>query len=80
MGSQIIMLEIYWNNKKIIYNKDSQFIIQIGKGKRDYQTIQIIIGDIKKAIEVYNSLEPTIRKRLMFPNSVTPTLAKHLGV
>jgi hypothetical protein len=66
--------ESTFKGKKIRYDENSRFLIQIGKDdKGSYETIAQITGDFEKALEYYR--EPHIQnayKQRIICDSLTP--------
>ena len=68
------------DGKRIAYHSTTQFLVQVGKGKKgSYRTSYLIKGNLAKAMMYYNgiNLGPKWKKRLLMPTcSHNPILAR----
>lgn len=62
--------EEYVSGKYIAYSSETEFLIQVGKGKSSYKTKHVIIGDLYHAIILYNliNIDKGFKKRLLMPS------------
>jgi hypothetical protein len=66
------------NGKKIAYSSETEFLVQVGKGKGTYKTRYSFKGNIAQAVFYFNSINigNGYKKRLLSPSMNKPTLAK----
>jgi hypothetical protein len=66
------------NGKKIAYSSETEFLVQVGKGKGTYKTRYSFKGNIAQAVFYFNSINigNGYKKRLFSPAMNKPTLAK----
>ena len=66
------------NGKKIAYSSETEFLVQVGKGKGTYKTRYSFKGNIAQAVFYFNSINigNGYKKRLFSPSMNKPTLAK----
>lgn len=71
------MLTTELNGKTIAYHEDTEFLVQIGRGKGSYKTRWTFKGNLYQAVKYYNCLNIGYgyKKRLLMPSSPKPTLA-----
>ena len=71
------MLTTELNGKTIAYHEDTEFLVQIGRGKGSYKTRWTFKGNLYQAVKYYNGLNVGYgyKKRLLMPSSPKPTLA-----
>lgn len=72
------LLENELNGKKIAYCEKTEFLIQLGKGKSSYKTKMKIVGDLGRAVMIYNMLNigNGYKKRLISWNLNRPVLVR----
>ena len=65
------------NGKKVAYSEDTEFLVQLGKGKGSYKTRYSFKGKLAQAVLYYNGLNVGYgyKKRLLMPSSPKPILA-----
>jgi hypothetical protein len=65
------------NGKMIGYHEDTEFLVQLGKGKGSYKTRWSFKGNLYQAVMYYNGLNVGYgyKKRLLMPSSPEPVLA-----
>ena len=73
-------MKLYENEldgKKVAYSEDTDFLVQIGKGKGSYKTRWSFKGNLAQAVMYYNGLNVGYgyKKRLLMPSSKSPVLA-----
>jgi hypothetical protein len=73
-------MKLYENEldgKKVAYSEDTDFLVQIGKGKGSYKTRWSFKGNLAQAVMYYNGLNVGYgyKKRLLMPSSKNPVLA-----
>ena len=67
------------DGKKIAYSSETEFLLQIGKGKKGaYKTRNTFKGNLGLAMFYYNSINigNGYKKRLVMPSSKKPILAR----
>ena len=70
------------DGKKIAYSEDTEFLVQIGRGKGSYTTKWSFKGDLYTACFYYRSLNVGngYKKRLLMPScSKRPVLARQFS-
>lgn len=70
------------DGKKIAYSDQTEFLVQVGKGKGSYSTRHRIVGNLAQAVLLYNgiNLGPDFKKRLFMPScSKKPVIARQKG-
>jgi hypothetical protein len=69
------------DNRRIAYTRDTDFLIQIGKGKSKYKTKMHIKGSLAQAVMQYNGLNIAngYKKRLIAYGYNKPILARQLS-
>lgn len=65
------------NGKKVAYHSETEFLVQVGKGKSAYKTTYAFTGDLPKAVQYFNCINIGLgyKKRLLMPSSPKPVLA-----
>jgi hypothetical protein len=65
------------DGKMIGYHEDTEFLVQLGKGKGGYKTRWSFKGNLYQAVMYYNALNVGYgyKKRLLMPSSPKPVLA-----
>ena len=66
------------DGKHVGYCSETEFLIQLGKGKGSYETKHVIKGNLGQAIMIYNgyNIGNGYKKRLLMPScSVKPVIA-----
>jgi len=68
------------DGKKIAYCSETEFLVQLGKGKGSYKTKYKIKGNLSQAVLWYNGLNVGngFKKRLIMPSANKPLLARML--
>ncbi len=67
------------NGKLIAYHSSTEFLIQVGKGKKgSYKTHYTITGNLIQAVIIFNgiNLGNGYKKRLLAPSMIGPLLAR----
>ena len=66
------------DGKRIAYTDDTQFWVQIGKGRSAYRTRYSFRGNLAQAVFYYSGINigNGYKKRLYSPNMNKPTLAR----
>jgi hypothetical protein len=69
------------NGKKIAYSSETDFLVQVGKGKGSYKTRYSFKGKFAQAFFYYCGINVGYgyKKRLFVPSFNKPTLAKVLS-
>jgi len=69
------------NGKRIAYTDQTDFIVQVGKGKGSYRTRYKFTGDLSSAVFHFNCLNigNGYKKRLLAPAFNKPLLARQIG-
>ena len=69
------------NGKKVAYSSETDFLVQVGKGKGKYKTKYSFKGNIAQAVFYYSGINVGngYKKRLFVPSFNKPTLAKVLS-
>jgi hypothetical protein len=69
------------NGKKIAYHSDTQFQIQVGRGKSSYKTKYIITGSLAKAVMYFHGINigNGYKKRLVAWTLNNPVLARQFS-
>jgi hypothetical protein len=67
----------YLDNKAVAYSNETEFLVQLGKGKGSYKTRWHFKGSLPLAVWYYNALNVGYgyKKRLLMPSSKKPVLA-----
>ena len=66
------------NGKKIAYHANTEFLVQIGKGKSSYKTRYTIKGNLAQAVMYFNGINigNGYKKRLICHSMNKPLLAR----
>jgi len=66
------------DGKHVGYSSETEFLVQIGKGRGGYRTKYRIVGNLRQAVMYYQGLNigHGYKKRLLMPSSKKPVLAK----
>jgi hypothetical protein len=77
----ITLHTIQINGKRIAYSSETEFLVQVGKGRGSYETKYRFVGELPKAIFYYSGINVGngYKKRLYSPTMNKPTLAKCLS-
>jgi hypothetical protein len=77
----ITLHTIELNGKKIAYSSETDFLVQVGKGKGSYKTRYSFKGKFAQAFFYYCGINVGYgyKKRLFVPSFNKPTLAKVLS-
>jgi len=77
----ITLHTIELNGKKIAYSSETDFLVQVGKGKGSYKTRYSFKGKFAQAFFYYCGINvgKGYKKRLLVPSFNKPTLAKVLS-
>lgn len=69
------------NGKKIAYHTETEFLVQVGKGKGAYETRYQFIGNLDEAVFYYKRINIAngYKKRLLMPSSKKPVLARQFS-
>jgi hypothetical protein len=65
------------DGKLIGYSEETEFLVQLGKGKGSYKTKWSFKGKLSQAVSYYNGINVGLgyKKRLLMPSSPKPVLA-----
>jgi len=69
------------DGKKIAYAEDTEFLVQVGKGKGSYKTKYRVCGNLPQAVMWYRGINigNGYKKRLLMPScSNNPVLARSI--
>jgi len=80
--SDIQILHVELNGKKIAYTNQTEFLVQIGKDKGSYRTKYRFVGNLHQAVMYYSAINigNGYKKRLLMPScSKKPVLAKQFS-
>lgn len=66
------------DGKKVAYSEATEFLVQVGHGKRSYKTRFKIVGNLTQAVLLYNGINIGLgcKKRLIAPSFNKPLLAR----
>ena len=66
------------DDKQIAYTNQTNFLVQVGKGKSEYKTRYCITGNLVQAVMYYNGINigNGYKKRLVAPTLKPSVLAK----
>jgi hypothetical protein len=66
------------DGKRIAYTYDTEFLVQVGKGRSKYETRYSFMGQLYLAVTYYNAINigRGYKKRLIMPNAIRPVLAR----
>jgi hypothetical protein len=69
------------DGKRIAYTDDTEFLVQVGRGKSGYATRYSFRGNLARAVMHYNAINigRGYKKRLVMPNAIRPVLARQLS-
>jgi hypothetical protein len=69
------------DNKRIAYTDETEFLVQVGKGRGSYSTRYRFTGNLVQAVFYYRSINVGngYKKRLIAPSFNKPTLAKQFS-
>jgi hypothetical protein len=69
------------DGKRIAYTDDTEFLVQIGRGRGAYATRYAFTGEIARAVFYYNAINigRGYKKRLVMPNAMRPVLAREFS-
>ena len=69
------------DGKRIGYCSETEFLVQIGRGKSAYKTKYRIVGNLSQALLHYKGINigNGYKKRLTMPSAKRPTLAKQFS-
>jgi hypothetical protein len=69
------------DGKRIAYTDDTEFLVQVGRGKGKYQTKYSFKGELARAVMHYNAINigRGYKKRLIMPNAMRPVLAREFS-
>ena len=69
------------DDKRICYTNDTEFLVQVGKGRGSYSTRFRFTGNFAQAVFYYRCLNigNGYKKRLFVPSFNKPTLAKQFS-
>jgi hypothetical protein len=76
---EIKILRNELDGKEIVYNSSTEFLVQVGKGKKgSYKTKYSFVGNLLQAVMWYNGINigNGYKKRLYCPAMNKPILAK----
>ena len=69
------------DGKHIAYTDDTEFLVQVGRGKGAYATRYSFKGNLHQAVMHYRCINigRGYKKRLVMPNALRPVLARALS-
>ena len=69
------------DGKRIAYTDDTEFLVQVGRGKGGYATRYSFTGNLHQAVMHYNAINigRGYKKRLVMPNAMRPVLAREFS-
>jgi hypothetical protein len=69
------------DGKRIAYDEETEFLVQVGKGRGSYSTRYRFTGDLAQAVFYYRGINVGngFKKRLFVPTFNKPTLAKQFS-
>lgn len=70
------------DGKRIAYTDQTEFLVQVGKGKGSYKTKAKFTGNLAQAIMHYNMINigNGYKKRLIAPSFNKPVIARQLSI
>ena len=79
MTTQILTATL--DGKRIAYTTQTEFLVQVGRGRGSYSTRYKFTGDLSQAVLYYRSLNigNGYKKRLLVPSFNNPTLARYIS-
>lgn len=77
----IKLLENMLDGKRIAYSSETEFLVQVGKGKSGYATRYAVVGNLAQAVLLYNAINigNGYKKRLVAPGMNKPLLARSIS-
>lgn len=81
METSIKLMAAVLDGKHIGYSSDTEFLVQVGKGKGSYKTRWAFKGNFAQAFMYYQMINVGngYKKRLYSPHMNKPTIAKRLS-
>lgn len=69
------------DGKRIAYSNQTEFLVQVGRGRGSYSTRYKFTGNLSQAVLYYRSLNigNGYKKRLFVPSFNKPTLARYIS-
>lgn len=69
------------DGKRIAYTDDTEFLVQVGRGRGAYATRYSFKGNLHQAVMHYRCINigRGYKKRLVMPNALRPVLARALS-
>jgi hypothetical protein len=69
------------DGKRIAYTYDTEFLVQVGKGRSGYTTRYSFKGQLHLALVYYKAINigRGYKKRLVMPNAIRPVLAREFS-
>lgn len=69
------------DGKRIAYTDDTEFLVQVGRGRGAYATRYAFKGNLHQAVFHYQCINigRGYKKRLVMPNALRPVLARALS-
>lgn len=69
------------DGKRIAYTEDTEFLVQVGRGKSAYATRYAFKGNLHQAVFYYRAINigRGYKKRLTMPNAMRPVLAREFS-
>ena len=69
------------DNKRSAYTDETEFLVQVGKGRGSYSTRYRLVGNLGQAVLYYRCINigNGYKKRLLAPSFNKPTLAKQFS-
>ncbi len=69
------------DGKRIAYTDDTEFLVQVGRGRGAYATRYSFKGNLHQAVFHYQCINigRGYKKRLVMPNALRPVLARQLS-
>jgi NRPS condensation-like uncharacterized protein len=66
------------NGVRIVYQDDTEFLVQVGKDKSSYKTKYRFVGSLVSAVMYFNGINigNGYKKRLIMPSAKKPVLAR----
>jgi len=77
----IKLLTATLDGKPVAYSTDTEFLVQVGKGRGAYSTRYRFTGNLGQAVLWYRSINigNGYKKRLFVPSFNKPTLARYIS-
>ena len=81
MSTPITLHTCTLDNKHVAYSSQTEFLVQVGKGRGSYSTRYRFVGNIAQAVFYYRGINVGngYKKRLFVPSFNKPTLAKQFS-